>query len=71
MGVYIYIYIDIYIYVYHVDTRTNAQSIPRVNIVVHDSEAIFKCIIFRKQKSCSCAPSTTGATYAASGAWRA
>jgi len=39
--------------------------------VVNDSKAILKCIISRKQKACSCAPSTTGAAYAASGAWRA
>jgi len=39
--------------------------------VVNDSKAILKYIISRKQKACSCAPSTTGAAYAASGAWRA
>jgi len=33
--------------------------------------AILKSIISRKQKAWSCAPSTTGAAYAASGAWRA
>ena len=35
--------------------------------VVNDSEAILKCILSRKQKACSCAHSTTGAAYAASG----
>jgi len=39
--------------------------------VVNDSKAILKCIISRKQKACSCTSSTTGAAYAASGAWRA
>ena len=29
--------------------------------VVNDSKAILKCIISRKQKACSCTPSTTGA----------
>jgi len=38
---------------------------------VNDSKAILKCIISRKQKACSCTSSTTGAVYAASGAWRA
>jgi len=28
---------------------------------VTDSKAILKCIISRKQKACSCTPSTTGA----------
>jgi len=39
--------------------------------VVNDSKAILKCIISRKQKACSCTSSTTGAAYAASGAWHA
>jgi hypothetical protein len=39
--------------------------------VVNDSKAILKGIISRKQKACSCTPSTTGAAYAASGAWHA
>jgi len=39
--------------------------------VVNDSKAILKCIISRTQKACSCTSSTTGAAYAASGAWRA
>jgi len=38
--------------------------------VVNDSKAILKCIISRKQEACSCAASTTGAVYAASGEWR-
>ena len=38
--------------------------------VVNASKAILKRIISRKQKACSCTPSTTGAAYAASGAWR-
>jgi len=40
-------------------------------VVVNDSKAILKCIFSRKQKACSCTSSTTGAAYAASGAWRA
>jgi len=39
--------------------------------VVNDSRAILNCIISRKHKACSCTPSTTGAAYAAGGAWRA
>jgi len=39
--------------------------------VLNDSKAILKYVISRKQKACSCTPSTTGAAYAASGAWRA
>ena len=38
---------------------------------MNDSKSILKCIISRKQKACSCTPSTTEAAYAASGAWRA
>jgi len=40
-------------------------------VVANESKAILKYMIFRKQKACSCAPSTTGAAYAASGVWRA
>ena len=39
--------------------------------VVNDSKVMRQCIISRKQKACSCTSSTTGAAYAASGAWRA
>jgi len=39
--------------------------------VVNDSKAILVCGISRKQKACSCTSSTTGAAYAASGAWHA
>jgi len=35
----------------------------------NDSKAILKCTISRKQKACSCTSPTTGAAYAASGAW--
>ena len=38
---------------------------------VNHSKATPKCIISRKQKACACKSSTTGAAYAASGAWRA
>jgi len=37
--------------------------------VLNDPKTILKYIICRKQKACFCAPSTTGAAYAASGAW--
>jgi len=39
--------------------------------VVNDSKAILKCTISRTQKACSCTSLTTGAAYAASGAWGA
>jgi len=38
---------------------------------VNNPKAILKCSISRKHKACSYAPSTSGAAYAASGAWRA
>jgi len=62
----------------HIRTRTRARrhSWPSrhgtsASLVVNDSKAILNCIISRKQKACSYTSSTTGAAYAASGAWRA
>ena len=52
---------------YHTHSRSQISKAA----VMNDSKAILKCIISRKQKACSCTPSTTGAAYAASGAWRA
>jgi len=52
--------------------RTGSPRAPVAKAaVVNDSKAILKSIISRKQKACSCTSSTTGAAYAASGAWRA
>jgi len=48
----------------------HTQQISKAD-AVNDSKAILKCIISHKQKACSCMSSTTGAAYAASGAWRA
>jgi len=42
-----------------------------IHILVAASQEYLKCIISRKQKACSCTPSTTGAAYAARDAWRA
>jgi len=45
-----------------------ARSVSLLPTLVNDSKSILKCILSHKQKACSCAPSTTGAAYAASGA---
>ena len=49
----------------HADFHAPSHPLP------YDSKAILKCIISRKQKMCSCAPTTTGTAHAASGVWRA
>ena len=62
---YLYLYIHTHMYTYTWIKPCSKAA------VVNDSKANLKCIISRKQKACSCAPSTTGAAYAASGLWRA
>jgi len=41
--------------------RPRVRVSPNPNENVNDSKVIFKCIISRKQRACSRAPSTTGA----------
>ena len=86
MCVYIYICMYIYIYIYVYTYEYEERAVHKIPLAAHAvlprraegsaqprmrKNVLDESIIFWKQKACSCAPSSTGAAYAASGARRA